>query len=92
MVVKSWILPSPVLTKDVTPTPIHPPKKLTSSQVLFKSRPDPGEPQTIGWSPGRLRAPAHKQRLPNIPLHPLYCRTAPNLEVALCQAIAPAMS
>jgi hypothetical protein len=39
MVVKSWILPSPILTKDVAPTPIHPPKKLTSSQVLFKSGP-----------------------------------------------------
>jgi hypothetical protein len=65
---------------------------ITGGAVLTCALPDPGEPQTIGWSPGRLRAPAHKQRLPNIPLHPLYCRTAPNLEVALCQAIAPAMS
>jgi hypothetical protein len=39
MVVKSWILRSPILTKDVAPTPIHPPKKLTSSQVLFNSGP-----------------------------------------------------
>jgi hypothetical protein len=39
MVVKSWILLSPILTKDVAATPIHPPKKLTSSQVLFKSGP-----------------------------------------------------